>query len=50
MDKVVNWLYDEASKYAITMFHKDDFDVEAMINDLLKAVEEEAVEEEDEEV
>ena len=24
LDKVVNWLYDEASKYAVTLFHKDD--------------------------
>ena len=46
LDAVVYWLYDNASKYVVTLFHKDDFDVEVMVNDLLKKVEEEEIEEE----
>ena len=47
VDVIVNWLYEEASKYAVTLFNKDEFDVEVMINDLLKAIDEEEILEEE---
>lgn len=40
VDIIVNWMFEEASKYVVTLFHKDDFDVEEMVNDLLTAIEE----------
>jgi aspartate carbamoyltransferase catalytic subunit len=49
LDKVVEWLFYEASKYAVTSFHKNTFDVNVMITNMLKAIEgddEEAKEEE----
>lgn len=52
LDKVVEWLFYEASKYLVTSFHKDAFDVNVMITNMLKAIEgddEEAKEEAKEE-
>lgn len=40
MAKIADWLFEEASKYVVTLFHKDDFDVDEMVNDLLTAMEE----------
>lgn len=40
IDKIVDWLFEDASKYVVTLFHKDDFDVDVMVNDLLIAMEE----------
>lgn len=39
IDKIVDWLFEDASKYVVTLFHKDDFDVDVMVNDLLTAME-----------
>ena len=46
VDKIVNWLFGEASKYVVTLFHKDAFEVEVRINDMLKIMDEEEIEEE----
>lgn len=39
IDKMVNWLFEDASKYVVTLFNKDTFDVDEMVNDMLTAME-----------
>ena len=47
MDKIADWLFENASKYVVTLFNKDEFDADEMVNDLLTAIDEEEIDEEE---